>query len=59
MKTLTGIVFSVIGLGLDLWDVYVYEPRLAISILLFLSRFSVISTILIDEHRTISHSDQN
>ena len=41
MKTfaIAGIVCSVIGLGLDLWDVYVYEPRLAISILLFLSLF--------------------
>ena len=41
MKTfaIAGIVFSVIGLGLDLWDVYVYDPRLAISMLLFLSMF--------------------
>jgi len=41
MKTfaIVGIVFSMIGLGLDLWDVYVYEPRLAISMLLFFSMF--------------------
>jgi len=41
MKTfaIAGIVCSVIGLGLDLRDVYVYDSRLAISILLLISLF--------------------
>ena len=34
-----GIVFSVIGLGLDLWDVYGYNPRLATNILFLFSVF--------------------
>ena len=41
MKTfaIAGIVFSVIGLGLDLWDVYVYDSKLATDILFFFTLF--------------------
>ena len=41
MKTfaIVGIVCSVIGLGLNLWNVYGYDPRLATNILLLFSVF--------------------
>ena len=41
MKTfaIVSIVCCFIGLGLDLWDVYVYDPTLAIRMFLFLSMF--------------------
>jgi len=41
MKTfaIAGIVCSVIGLGLDFRDVYVYDSRLATSMLLLISLF--------------------
>ena len=41
MKTfaIVGIVFSVVGLGLDLWEVYGYNPRLATNILFFFTVF--------------------
>ena len=41
MKTfaIVSIVCCFIGLGLDLWDVYVYDSRLATDILFFFALF--------------------
>ena len=51
MKTfaIVGIVITVIGLGLNLWNVYDHDPRLAINMLILLSNFTVLSTCLTGE----------